>query len=69
MTEVALGEDCIVALLSKGDLVAIEAKYHRDCYTGFKRCYNAICKRDTASEDIEVTDRLIPGHTTQTASK
>ena len=34
---VALGEDRIVALLSEGDLVAIEAKYHRNCYTGFKR--------------------------------
>ncbi|CAB1426742.1 unnamed protein product [Pleuronectes platessa] len=52
---VALGEDRIVALLSEGDLVTIEAKYHRNCYTGFKRRYNAICKRNTATEDFEVT--------------
>ena len=52
---VALGKDRIVALLSEGDLVAIEAKYHRNCYTGFNRRYNGICKRVTVSEDFEVT--------------
>ena len=34
---VALGEERIVALLAEGDLVAIEARYHRNCYTGFNR--------------------------------
>ena len=29
---VMMGEERIVAILSEGDLVAIEAKYHRDCY-------------------------------------
>lgn len=52
---VALGEEHIVALLAEGDLVAIEAKYHRNCYTGFNRRYNAICKQETASENLEAT--------------
>ena len=36
----ALGEDRIHMLLAKGDVVAIEAKYHQNCYTGFNRRYN-----------------------------
>lgn len=52
---VALGEDRIVALLAEGDLVAIEAKYHRNCYTGFNRRFDAICKQDTATENLEIT--------------
>ena len=41
---VTLGEERIVSLLAVGDVVAIEAKYHRNCYTGFNCRYNAICK-------------------------
>ncbi len=52
---VSLGEERIVALLAEGDLVAIEAKYHRNCYTAFNRRYDAICKQDTASENLEAT--------------
>lgn len=50
---VVLGEERIVALLAEGDLVAIEAKYHQNCYTGFNRRYDAICKQDRASENLE----------------
>ena len=62
---VALGEDRIVALLSKGDHVAIEAKYCGNCYTGFNRHYNVICKRDTAIRDTEFSSfnqRLLEDH-------
>lgn len=52
---VAVGEDRVVALLAEGDVVAIEAKYHRNSYTGFNRRYNATCKQDTASENLEAT--------------
>ena len=52
---VILGEERIVAILSEGDLVAIEAKYHRNCYTGFNRRYDAICKQDTPSENLVAT--------------
>ncbi|PIK55407.1 hypothetical protein BSL78_07678 [Apostichopus japonicus] len=44
-TAVALGEERIVALMAEGDLVAIEAKYHRNCYTWFIRRYDAICNK------------------------
>ena len=50
-----LGEERIVALLPEGDVVANEDKHHRNCYTGFSRRYDAICKQDTASEIIEAT--------------
>ena len=30
-------------------------KHHRNCYTGFNRRYDAICKQDTASENLEAT--------------
>ena len=52
---VALGEDRIVGLLSEGDLVAIEAKYHRNCYTSFNRRYAEIRKEVVAHEDLEAT--------------
>ena len=53
---VALGEDRIVAILADGDLVAIEGKYHRNCYTGFNHRYDAISKQqDTAKENLEAT--------------
>ena len=52
---VALGEERIMAFLAEGDVVAIEAKYHRNCYTGFNRRYNAICKQDIASENLVAT--------------
>jgi len=52
---VALGEGRIVALLAEGDLIAIKAKYHRNCYIMFTRRYDAICKQDTASENLNVT--------------
>ena len=53
--QIALGEEYIVAFLAQGDLVPIEARYHRNCYTRFTRYYDAICKHDTASENIEAT--------------
>jgi hypothetical protein len=52
---VALVEERIVALLAEGDLVAIEAKYHRNCYTRFTRQYDVICKQNTASDNLEAT--------------
>ena len=51
----ALGEERIAALLAEGDVVAIEDKHHRHCYTGFSRRYEGICKQDTAGEIIEAT--------------
>lgn len=48
---VVLGEARIIALLAEGDLVAIEAKYHRNCYTGFNRRYDALCVQNTKSDD------------------
>ena len=50
---VARGEERIVTLLAEGDFVAIQAKYHPNCYTRFTRHYDVICKRDTASETFE----------------
>ena len=44
-----------MALLVEGDLVAIEAKYHRNCYTRSTRQYNVICKQNTVSENLQVT--------------
>jgi len=54
---VTIGDDRIVTILPGGDLVAIEGKYHRACYTGFNRRYEAICKQNTAKplENIETT--------------
>ena len=52
---VALGEDRVVVLMAEGDLVAIETKYHRNCYTQFNRRYVALCKQDTVSENLEAT--------------
>lgn len=31
------------------------SKYSRHCYTGLSRCYDVICKQDTASENLEAT--------------
>ena len=52
---VILREDSIVAILAEGDLVAIEAKYHRNCYTRFTRRYDELCKENIASENLEAT--------------
>lgn len=55
---VALGMDNVVAALAEGDLVAIEAKYHRNCYTTFNRQYQELLQRSEpvqVSEDMEAT--------------
>ena len=56
---VALGMDHVVTNLAEGDLVAIEAKYHRNCFTGFNRQYHEIVSKEeqakNPNENIEVT--------------
>ena len=55
---VMLGEDRIVQLLTAGDLVAIDARYHRNCYTGFSRRYDAMMRsleQVNSVENIEMT--------------
>lgn len=54
---VSLGDDHVVSCLAEGDLVAIEAKYHRNCYTGFNRRYNEMVQskeHNKANENIEL---------------
>ena len=54
---VSLGEDRIVAQLAEGDLVAIEAKYHRNCYTKFNRRHFEMLmstKQGQVTQDIEI---------------
>ena len=55
---VMLGEDRIVQLLTAGDLVAIDARYHRNCYTGFSRRHDAMIRSHEqviSEENIEMT--------------
>ena len=56
---VALGMDRVVTNLAEGDLVAIEAKYHRNCYTGFNRQYHEMVRKEeqakNPNENMEVT--------------
>ena len=52
---VRLGENRIVAILAEDDLVAIEAKYHRNCYTRFTRRYDELCKQNIAIENFAAT--------------
>lgn len=54
---VSLGEDRIVARLAEGDLVAIEAKYHRNCYTKFNRRHYEMqmnTKQCQGTQDTEI---------------
>ena len=44
-----------MAILAKGDLVAIEAKYHLNCYTHFTRRYDALVKPNVVCENIEIS--------------
>uniref|UniRef100_UPI00358DF69B uncharacterized protein n=1 Tax=Myxine glutinosa TaxID=7769 RepID=UPI00358DF69B len=55
---VSLGEDRIVAWLAEGDLVAIEANYHRYCYTKFNRRHYEMListKQGQVTQDTEIT--------------
>ena len=44
-----------MAILAEGDLDAIEANYHRNCYTRFTRRYDELCKENIACENREGT--------------
>ena len=53
---VELQDHRVVAELAEGDLVAIEARYHRNCYIGFNRRFDKLKKIHLDSqEDVEVT--------------
>ena len=55
---VKLGENRIAAILAEGDLIAIAAKYHRNCYTRFTRRYEELCKQNIAIENFEATAEI-----------